>query len=217
MLKPTLISQLTSIVAASLLLALGSCSSPDQVAFEEKLLEDSLNARIADSIVPQHYNQFSEKSGPVGVFQVPEMLTLCIHDSADLKHMASSFARAYRLLQEDLKNLKINPDGAPGSVYYNNDPNNFIFECVYPIGKMPSIQPKNSRVVVLEAANMFIYNYYGPYGNLYSAYEEIRKNLRKNNLQQNGPMREFYITDATIEKDSSRWLTRIMVPVMPKK
>ena len=37
--------------------------------------------------------------------------------------------------------------------------------------------------------------------------------LKKNNLVQNGPMREFYVTDAIKEKDSTRWLTRIMTPV----
>jgi len=194
-----------------------SCRESQDVADAEIKKTDSVKDSVpVEDILPKKYEEFTEKPGPVGVFAVPEMLTLCVRDSADQNHMAAAFAKAFKTLIEELKTLKLEPNGAPGSLYFNNDPNNFIFECVYPISKMPAKQPKKSKVVVLEAANMYIYNYYGHYGDLYKAYEEIRKNTEKMKLQQSGPMREFYVTDATKEKNSSKWLTRIMVPVMPK-
>jgi effector-binding domain-containing protein len=180
----------------------------------EEARKDSMKSQIP---VPKKFEEFkSDQAGPAGVFAVPEMLTLCVKDSADAGHMAEAFARAYTILQNEIKSLDIKPNGAPGSLYYNNDPNNFVFECVYPIGKMPVKNPKKCQVVVLEAANMYIYNYYGPYADLYKAYDAIKKDLKNIGLEQSGPMREFYMTAEADEKDPSKWLTRVMVPVMPK-
>jgi effector-binding domain-containing protein len=64
---------------------------------------------------------------------------------------------------------------------------------------------------------MYIYNFYGPYGDLYKSYEAIRESMKQAGLEQVGPMREFYMNASANEPDSSKWLTRIMVPVSPKK
>jgi effector-binding domain-containing protein len=197
---------------------LPSCSEPDQAAIAEKKAVEAKTDSVKNEIpVPKSFEEFkSDAAGPAGVFAVPEMLTLCVKDSADAAHMAEAFARSYTILENEMKNMGIKPDGAPGSLYYNNDADNFVFECVYPIGKMPAKSPKKCQVVVLEACNMYIYNYYGPYSDLYKAYDNIKKELKKVRLEQTGPMREFYMTADSQEKDSTKWLTRIMVPVMPK-
>jgi effector-binding domain-containing protein len=64
---------------------------------------------------------------------------------------------------------------------------------------------------------MLIFNFYGPYQHLFSAYDKIRKYLTQTKLVQTGPMREFYLTDPSIEKDEAKWQTRIMVPVVQAK
>lgn len=210
------------------LLALGllafnfSCSDPEVVQAKEEAKEearkDSVVKESAEiSNVLKKYEQFSDAPGVVGIYEVQEMLTLCRKDSASSDKMAEAFARNYALLEADLKFLKIKSEGAPGSIYYNNDQNNLIFECVYPIMQMPDKKPKNSTIVALEASPMLIYNHYGPYSDLYRAYANIKAHLIRNLLVQAGPMREFYINDPTKIKDSTKWLTRIMVPVMKKK
>lgn len=199
-------------------LSLASCSDPDKVAFEEKKKLDSAQAIVAkqDTVIKK-VEQFSEEEGFVGIYEVPEMLTLCIKDSATEKNIAKKYAEAFLSLEKELQELGMKSSGAPGSLNYNNDPTNFIFECVYPIAKMPTKQPKKCQVVVLEQSNMLIYNYYGPYVYLYTAYDNIRNKMKASSLEQSGPMREFYITDPVKVSDSTKWLTRIMVPVTPKK
>jgi effector-binding domain-containing protein len=200
-----------------MLFSISSCSNSDEASFGKKANSESINtAATGDSIILQKPEQMNDTKGMVGIFEVPEMLTLCIKDSANEKQLALKYAQAFTTLENELKTLNIKSSGAPGSITYNNDPNNFIFECVYPIGKIPDSQPKNSQVVVLEKSNMLIYNYFGEYAYLHTAYEEIRKIISQNKLVQNGPMREFYITDPSREKDSTKWLTRIMVPVEKK-
>jgi effector-binding domain-containing protein len=196
-----------------------SCGAPEDIT-ESGGKKEADTVSVSDSsekVVAAKYEQFSEAKGGVGVYEVPEMLTLCIRDSADIAGMAAAFAKAYSVLQEEIKKQGLQVNGSPGSIYYNNDPKNFVFECVYPINKVPERQPEKSKVVVLEADNMYIYNYYGTYSNLYMAYEEIRYQLKDRGLAQSGPMREFYVTDAGLVKDTAKWLTRIMVPVKPVK
>lgn len=206
------------IVLFGVIVALSSCGNSDDMAFKEKQKKDSLESKV-DSLknIPKDITQFSDKQGVVGIFNVPEMLTISKVDSAPMKDISFKMAKAYSVLQEELNTLDVKIDGSYGCIYYNNNPDNFLFECIVPINKMPKKQPKNSKIVVLEADKMLIYNFYGPYQNLFASYDIIRKYLLKNRLKQIGPMREFYITDPTLEKDPLKWLTRIMVPVTEEK
>ena len=191
-----------------------SCGNKSNSETAEEIKADSLQKAKADTILSvKKISEFVANPGPVGVYDVPEMLTLCVRDSAKMENMPETFSKAYATLDEELENLKIKSNGSPGSIYFSSDPKNVVFECVYPIEKMPEIQPKKSVVVVLEACYMYMYNYYGPYAQLSKAYEDIKINLKNNNLVQNGPMREFYITNPNSEKDSTKWLTRILTPV----
>lgn len=163
------------------------------------------------------YQEFSDKPGNIGVFDVPEMLTLCKMDSSSFRNVNFVMAKNFSLLQAEAKTLKAKISGSAGYIAYNNDTSNFIFECVIPIAEIPKTQPKKCKVVILEASNMVIYNYYGNYNLLYRAYANIRSYIDNSKLTQSGPMREFYITDAGTEPNPEKWLTRIMVPVSKKK
>ena len=197
---------------------LTSCNSADQEDFSTNPKTVTTNNKV-DSLknIPKDISQFSDKQGVAGIFNVPEMLTISKIDSAPMKDISFKMAKSYSLLQEQLNALDVKIDGSYGCIYYNNDADNFVFECIVPINKMPTKQPKNCKVVVLEADKMLIYNFYGPYQNLFASYDLIRKYLVKNKLEQVGPMREFYITDPTLEKDPLKWLTRIMVPIKEVK
>lgn len=160
------------------------------------------------------FTSFGTGSGVVGVFDVPEMLVLSIMDSSDLKHVSDKVVKNYALLEEDMKACGAEMNGPVGQITYNNNPNNFVFENVMCIRRIPGKQPKNSKIVVLEASSMLVFNFYGSYQNLFAAYDKVKRYCDKNDLIQSGPMREFYITDPAKEKDSGKWLTRLLVPVV---
>jgi effector-binding domain-containing protein len=157
--------------------------------------------------------KLTDEKGILGVFDVPEMLTMAIMDSVPLSKIPLKMAKSYGFIQNDIKNVKAEMNGAPGVIYYNNDTANFVFECVIPIAEIPKKQPKYSRIVLLEPSRMLIYNYYGTYTGLNLAYLELINYSVKNKMKQTGPMREFYITDPGIVKDTAKWFTRIMLPV----
>lgn len=191
-----------------------SCSDSDNEKALQQLNADSVlkaNQKNIDRAV------LDSKPGVVGVIDVPEMLTISKIDSAPMRDVSFKVAKNYSVLEEEMNAVGAILDGMPGMITYNNDTTNFIFECVLPIKEMPKKEPKRCKIVVLEASNMLIYNYYGPYQKLYTAYNKIRDHIKENALEQSGPMREFYLSDPTLEKDPAKWQTRIMVPVTKAK
>ena len=149
----------------------------------------------------------------MGVYKVPEMLVMSVLDSVEADKVSLKVAESYSVLGNELAEIAAETTGYPGQIMYNNDPNNFRFECFIPIKKLPVLQPKRSHILTLESANMLLYNYYGPYNELYLGYDKIRTYMRENKWEQNGVTREYYITDPTVEQNQSKWLTRVMVPV----
>ena len=151
-----------------------------------------------------------------GIYQVPEMLSVVVLDSAAAPQVAEHRAADFAIIEQEINDIGAVPDGSPGSIYYSNDPKNFKFECLMLIRNMPKQNPKHSKLVVLEAGPMLICNHPGSYALLNQSYTQIKKYLDSLSLQQSGPMREFYIVSPVQTSDSTKWLTRIMVPVNKK-
>ncbi|MBL7933922.1 MAG: GyrI-like domain-containing protein [Bacteroidia bacterium] len=158
---------------------------------------------------------YNSKPGVLGIFNVPEMLVLSVMDSASLGKVAARMGRDFDWIQEDITYLEAEVNGPAGTINYNNKPENFKFETIVCIKRIPSKQPKRSKIVVLEAGPMLVFNFYGSQQNLFSAYDKIKRYCQENKLLASGPMREFYMTDSGTEPNPEKWLTRIMLPVMP--
>ncbi len=155
----------------------------------------------------------NDAEGVQGIINVPEILTLSIRDTATMQNISERMGNAYTNIQEDLTELKLDVAGSPGALYYTNDPQHFLFECVIPIAKTPNGKPKRSELITLEPIRAVLFNYYGSYEKLFTAYEKLKNYLNENKLIQNGAAREFYITDIALEKDTTKWLTKIYIPL----
>lgn len=180
-----------------------SCSSGSEEILKGKADSTSVKAKIDSAYI----------EGIRGIIELPEILTLAIKDSGATAEIPVKMGNAYASIEEDMKALGLEMRGSPGTLFYTNDPQNFVFECVIPINKMPDQKPKNSQIVILESTRAVLYNYYGPYGNMYKAYEKLKPYINDNKLLQIGPSREFYITNVEFESDTSKWLSRIFIPV----
>src|SRR5688572_20837401 len=123
-----------------------------------------------------------------GVYYVPEMLSLVVLDSAPADQVAQKRAAAFAKIESDIKILGAEIDGSPGSIYYNNDPTNFKFECLMLIREMPKTNPQQSKVVVLEASPMLVFNHKGAFRTLHESYAKIKAYADSKQLEQSGPM-----------------------------
>lgn len=189
---------------------LSGCKNGSDSAENKTTIYDSSSVSNTTPAV----SEANDNPGIVGIIELPEILTLAVKDSAPQQDIGFKIGKAYSAIEGDMQELNVSNNGMPaGALYYNSDPKNFVFECVIPINQMPSKQPKNSSVVVLEATRAILYNYYGPYDKMADAYAEIKTYMEQNKLEATGPFREFYITDATAEKDPSKWLSKIYIPV----
>lgn len=192
-----------------------SCTPEQEVKEEKKKEEPVVEAKITDSTTFKNdVYSYSDAVGAVGVYDVPEMLVLSLIDSADNKDLSSRMVKNYTILEEDLNEVGAEMNGPTGMLSYNNEVHNFKFESIIFIKRIPAKQPKHTKIVVLEASRMLVYNFYGSYQNLFAAYDKIKRYCDKNDLLQSGPIRELYLTDPGKEKDEQKWLTRIMLPVI---
>jgi effector-binding domain-containing protein len=199
------------ILFASVTAVFFSCGNSDESQLSDKPTNDSIQDTKNN---PIDLSKVSNEPGFVGVVNIGEMLTICKMDSAPMKDVSFKVAKAFSVLEEEMNAIGATLNGSPGMITYTNDTSNFVFECVLPIKELPNKQPKVCKIIVLETSEMLIFNYYGPYQNLFSAYTKIREYSTANRLKQIGPMREFYLTDPTVEADPAKWQTRILVPVV---
>jgi effector-binding domain-containing protein len=190
-----------------------SCGTDEPIIEKEKAKPDSSYTVEAKHLAVKDLKDLTDGKGILGIFFVPEMLIVSKMDSTNLYHVAEKMADGFVTVNKDIARMKAKINGSPGVIYYNNDSANFIFECVVPIEQMPKVEPKNSKIVVLEEGNMLVYNYYGHPDGLYDVYGEINNYCKENKLEHVGPMREFYVTDGSTEPDKNKWLTRIILPV----
>jgi effector-binding domain-containing protein len=205
------IKSLTALLFLATFLA---CNNNDRAKSEAEK-RDSIASLSDKEILPAWEDSLArEEQGVVGVFEVPEMLSLCKMDSAKMKDVSARIRQNFSLIAVDMSETDTRVDKYQGIIYYNNDPENFKFECFTLINKIPVKKPKHSQVVVLESSKMLVYNYYGPYENTFKAYEEIKKYCQEKKLVQIGQMRELYPLSQVDETDQEKWLTRIMVPVI---
>lgn len=190
-------------------LVLLSCSN-NEPAQNERTSTDSVNR-----VSPLYKNalEFGSTEGVVGSFYIPEMLTLCYADSAEIEKLGARLSDDFSKLSAEIDAIGAEANGPLGQIKYNNDPKNVKFECLALIKKIPAKQPAFGKIVVLEATAVLVYNYFGPYEQLHTAYTKIRTYLKDHSLESNGPMREFYITTPAKDIDPKDYLTRILVPV----
>jgi effector-binding domain-containing protein len=184
------------------LLCFSFCGDKNPIPEKESAQNDKLNS-----------NSSPADNGIQGIVTVPEMLCLSIKDTATSETISEEMDGDYKALEEDILSLNLSNPGNPGLLLYNDHPKNYIFRCVIPVQQMPAAKPSRSELFILEGTRAVVYNHYGPYQNIPLAYKELKTYITEQKLQQTGPAREFYITDPYLEKDTSKWLSKIYIPV----
>jgi effector-binding domain-containing protein len=207
-------STFVSIIVLSILVV--ACSPKNNTEIEKTpALVPFKETKITDTTTfANNIQNYDGRVGVAGVFDVPEMLVMSLLDSAAKNDLANLTVKNYAILEKEMTEVGAELNGPIGVISYNNDLENFVFESVVCIKRMPKKQPKQSKIVVLEASKMLVFNFYGPYQNLFSAYNKIETYCKKNDLIQSGPIREFYMTDPAKENNPEKWLTRIFLPVI---
>ncbi|MEO6613600.1 MAG: GyrI-like domain-containing protein [Chitinophagaceae bacterium] len=104
------------------------------------------------------------------------------------------------------------PRGTASGLFYEWDEKNQQADMAAAIPVAAGTIMENSLIqpVTIPASKAVFVNYYGDYKNEPEAYASIRKYLSENKLKQKLPVIEQYITSPTMEKDTAKWLTKIV-------
>jgi effector-binding domain-containing protein len=102
--------------------------------------------------------------------------------------------------------------GSPTGLFYFWDEANQQADmaAAIPVMQGTSFGDTTIQVVNIPGSKAIYVDYYGPYDNFSPAYASLDQYLANNNLKKKLPSIEQYITDPKVEKDNSKWLTRII-------
>ena len=107
--------------------------------------------------------------------------------------------------------------GPPSALYYTWDEENGQSELTVAIPVNSEKAPNDYELYDLPEGRYLVIDYYGSYDNVGGAHEALGAYMEENNLTWNGPALEEYITDPGQEPDTSKWLTKIVYPVISKE
>jgi effector-binding domain-containing protein/uncharacterized protein YndB with AHSA1/START domain len=102
--------------------------------------------------------------------------------------------------------------GTPAGLYYFWDEINQETDmaAALPVTSGTNMDNPIIQLVNIPASKALFVNYYGAYNKSMDAYSSIDKYLAENKLKQKTPVIEQYITDPANEKDTTKWLTKIV-------
>jgi effector-binding domain-containing protein/uncharacterized protein YndB with AHSA1/START domain len=125
--------------------------------------------------------------------------------------MSSFFQQHIPLLYQETTSKNIVAGTASGLFFeWNEKDQNADMAAAVPVPAGTKIESDIITVTDIPASKALYVNYKGTYDRMQDAYESIRQYMKENELKQKGPSIEQYTTGPLMEKDSTRWVTKIV-------
>jgi effector-binding domain-containing protein len=141
----------------------------------------------------------------------PAMTFATIRQTVRWADMQAFFQQHFPILFEEASKSGVQA-GGPSSLFYEWNEKTQSADIAAAIAVPHGTQFSNNIITVVDipASKAVAVTYTGPYEGEVSVYNSIRQYMRENELRQKGPSIEQYITGPTNEKDSTRWVTKIV-------
>ena len=171
--------------------------------------EDGL--RNLKAMIEQGRTAVKEKKYEVVPMNFPTTNFLYFRQEVKWGDIPSFYAMYMPRLLSLVTSNSITP-GIPSGLYYKWDEKNQLADMAValPILKGALAVDDSAGTVDIAGSKAVYVDYYGAYDKSAAAYKSIDRYLEDNKLKQKSPVIEQYITDPQIEKDTSKWLTRII-------
>lgn len=131
--------------------------------------------------------------------------------------LAEFYAEAYPKLFEAVQKSGATMTGSPASLTYIWDDSTHTTDiaAVIPIAKAQKID--TFTTFTINPASALHIDYFGQYDSIGTAHMAMDDYMKKKMLQMIPPAIEQYITDPKAEPDTSKWLTKLIYLVEPKR
>lgn len=156
---------------------------------------------------------------PAAVYNVelmnfPATTFAIIRQQVKWNDISAFYAQHLPIIDSAAKAAQASP-GTPAGLMYVWDEKNQQADiaAAFPVSAETKINNPIIQVITIPATKAVFVNYYGAYDKMTAAYTSIYNYLSAKKLKQKSPIIEQYITGAAAEKDTSKWLTKIVFPV----
>lgn len=125
--------------------------------------------------------------------------------------IGSFYSKHLPILYEETNRLQISA-GTPSGLYYSWDEKNQQTDMAtaLPVASGTNINNAIINVLSIPASKAVVVNYYGSYDHVKDAYNSLDNYFKENKLKQKMPMIEQYFSGPQTEKDTLKWLTKIV-------
>jgi len=122
--------------------------------------------------------------------------------------------KSYTELATVLEKSKVEMAGHPFSMYPKWDEATKMMEmvCAMPIAANAKL-PAKYKIMQTSGGKAVKAVHLGDYSKMMTTHEQLTKYIEYKNLKMNGAPWEVYLTDPTVEKDTSKWVTEIYYPI----
>ena len=141
----------------------------------------------------------------------PATTFLQVRQQVGWTDMGRFYAQHLPLVYQEALKAQASP-GTPTGLYYRWDEQNqrADMSAAVPVKSGTEMRTPLFSTENIPASKAVYVNYYGAYDKLPGIYSQVRALLAEKKLKQKYPIIEQYITDPAKEKDTARWLTKIV-------
>jgi effector-binding domain-containing protein len=145
---------------------------------------------------------------------VPEQTVIMVTDSAGPAEYTMVMEKAFTELFAYIKSGKLVQQGSPFSTYLRWDSATMfsVMNICIPVEKV-EVGKGRIQVAVIPEHKGIMTVYWGSYSLMEPAYKAIEQYIRQTGKIETGGPSEIYITDPSVELDSTKWETHIVFPV----
>lgn len=191
------------------------------------MMSGSMNKMLEDGLagLKEMAEQKAAEAPTTGGFVVKQMdfpgrTYLGVREQTTHEEVAKStfFADRFGRILTLLNQSKMQPAGSPAGIYYTWDMEKKTTDMVaaIPLNSGTAVAGGAFKTFEVPASKALVVDYYGNYNNFAAAHEAIGAYINANGLVEKPPVIEEYITDPMSEKDTAKWLTKIIYMVEGK-
>lgn len=143
--------------------------------------------------------------------QYPGGKYLAIHKTMAMSGISDFFMKGVPDLMTNVKKSKSEVTGAPVGIYYTWDEKKMETDMAVAVPIKGDIKaPSGMEVITVPAGKSMVIEYKGGYGKMGDAHVAMGNYIKENKLESMPPVMEEYLIGPGAEKDSTKWMTRII-------
>ncbi|HZV70108.1 MAG TPA: SRPBCC family protein [Saprospiraceae bacterium] len=136
---------------------------------------------------------------------------LAIHKTIPMSEISDFFMKSVPTLIDALKKGKVEMAGVPTGIYYTWDEKKGESDMAVGVPMKSDMKaPAGMEVIVVPAHKAMILDYKGGYSKMGDAHMAMDAHLKGNKMESMAPVVEEYYVGPAMEKDSMKWMTKII-------